>query len=90
MEGLIEVAFAVVLLQNSKAFYVEHEAAVAQPVEDTIRDKQADSALLLRNMLRVRVADVYQRCVLAILEYNTVLKSFPTTAKRHVNKALEK
>lgn len=84
-----EDAFSIGLLWNNEVARQERNRAVIIAVKDTMRDKQADSAICRGTCRRLEsgsfVTDLSQRFV----EGNTIVKLLATHAKRCVHQTLD-
>lgn len=85
----IEDAFVTGVLRNYQAVRQELSTTVVRAVQDTIKNKQADSAIC-RETQRTLEAESFGRDISqCILEAEPVEKSFATHDKRHVYKELD-
>lgn len=88
-DATIEDAISTVLLRNKEAVLQELNAAVGNGVEDTTRDRKADSAILQAIHRTLKSGSLVRDISQSIVEDDTVVNSLATLAKWHVDKALD-
>lgn len=77
------------LLRNNKDIRSELNTAIAEVVDETIKDKQADSTIRRPTLCTVGSESFVKDLSQCIVEDNKFVTSFTTHTKRHVDKAMD-
>lgn len=84
----VEDTFLTDLLRNNEAVRVELNATNNKAIGNTIRDKQPDSGIRRSTIQKLKSDSLAKNRSQRIVEYDKVIKTFPSHAKLHADKAL--